>query len=115
MKWVIHGVGVGVRVGRVRRLWMVVGRVSQRRVVASLSSPLAPSGRGGSLRPLGGAPLCGQTGLVRGGPVGLGDDDVGVLEERSGAQAVVVHGLGVGLQVALHVLWVEGEVGAQHG
>lgn len=42
----------------------------------------------------------------------LRDDDVGVLEEGSGAQAVVVHRLGVGLQVALHVLRVEGEVRA---
>lgn len=40
----------------------------------------------------------------------MGDDDVGVLEESPGAQAVVEHRLGVGLQVALHVLWVEREV-----
>lgn len=115
MEGVIHGMRVGVRVGGVRRLRVVVGGVSQRRVVASVSSPLSPSGRGGPLCSLSGPSFCGQTGLVRGGPVRLGDDNVGILEESSGAQAVVVHGLGVGLQVALHVLWVEGEVGAQHG
>lgn len=90
--------------GRVRKLWVVVGGVSQRRVMVSLSGPL-PSP----------CPLSGHAGLVGGGPVGLRDHDVGVLEERPGAEAVVVNGLGVGLQVALHVLWVEGEVGTQHG
>lgn len=89
---------------------MVVGGVSQRRVVVSLSSPLSSTCCRCSLASL--ASLSGQTGLVGGGPVGLRDDDVGVLEESSGAEAVVVHRLGVGLQVALHVLWVEGEVGA---
>lgn len=54
-------------------------------------------------------------GLVCRRPVGLRDDDVGVRQEGSRAQAIVVHGLRVGLQVALHVLRVEGEVGAQHG
>lgn len=88
---------------------MVVGGVRQRRVVVPLSSFSSPC-RSCSLASLGG-----QGGLVGGGPVGLRDDDVGVLEESSGAEAVVVHGLGVGLQVALHVLRVEGEVGAQHG
>lgn len=50
--------------------------------------------------------------LLWGRAVGLRDYDVGVVEESSGAEVVVVHGLGVGLQVVLHVLWVEGEVGA---
>lgn len=97
---VMHGVRVDVRVGRVRWMWMVVGRVRQRRMVVSLSSPLSLP------------PLSGQTHLLRGRPLGLRDDDVGVMEEGSGAQAVVVHRLGVSLQVALHVLRVEGEVGA---
>lgn len=48
--------------------------------------------------------------LLWGGAVGLGDDDVGVVEEGPGAEVVVVDGLGVGLKVVLHVLWVEGEV-----
>lgn len=100
---------VGVRVGGMRRMRVVVGGVSQRRVMVALSSPISPA------RPLGRASLSGEAGLVGGGPVGLRDDDVGVLEESSGAEAVVVYRLGVGLQVALHVLWVEGEVGAQHG
>lgn len=47
--------------------------------------------------------------------MGLRDDDVGVVEEGSGAEVVVVDGLGVGLQVVLHVLRVEGEVRAHHG
>lgn len=51
-------------------------------------------------------------GFVRRRPVWLRDDNVGVLEESSRAQAVVVHRLGVGLQVALHVFGVKGEVGA---
>lgn len=53
--------------------------------------------------------------LLQGGAVWLGDDDVGVVEEGSGAEVVVVDGLGVGLQVVLHVLRVEGEVGPHHG
>lgn len=53
--------------------------------------------------------------LLWGGAVGLRDDDVGVVEEGSRAEVVVVDRLGVGLQVVLHVLWVEGEVGAHHG
>lgn len=53
--------------------------------------------------------------LLQGGAVRLRDDDVGVVEEGSGAEVVVVDGLGVGLQVVLHVLRVEGEVGAHHG
>lgn len=53
--------------------------------------------------------------LLWGGAVGLRDDNVGVVEEGSGAEVVVVDGLGVGLQVVLHVLRVEGEMGAQHG
>lgn len=109
MEWVVHGVRVGVLVRRVRWVRVVVGRVRQRWVVVPISS-FSSSCRSCSL-----ASLCGQGGLVGGGPVGLRDDDVGVLEESSGAEAVVVHGLGVGLQVALHVLRVEGEVGAQHG
>jgi len=105
---VVHGVGVGVRVGGMRRVLVVVGRVSQRRMEVPLPSPR----RRGPFRPLGRPSLAGQTGLVGGRPVGLRDDDAGVVEEGSGAEAVVVYRLGVGLQVALHVLWVEGEVGA---
>lgn len=52
--------------------------------------------------------------FLQGGAVGLRDDDVGVVEEGSGAEVVVVDGLGVGLQVVLHILWVEGKVGAHH-
>lgn len=62
---------------------------------------------------LGCSPLHGQAGLL--GPVRLWDDDVGVLQEGPGTEAVVVDRLGVGLQVALHVLWVKGEVRAKHG
>lgn len=117
MERVMHGMrmgmGVWVGVGRVRRVRVVVGRVSQGRVVVAVSPSVSPpGGRGGSFRPLGCPSLRVEGGLVCGGPVGLWDDDVGVLEEGSGAQAVVVHRLGVGLQVALHVLWVEGEMGA---
>lgn len=57
MERVIHGMGMGVGVGRVRRLWVVVGRVSQRWVVVSVSSPLSPSSRGGSFCSLCGSPL----------------------------------------------------------
>lgn len=108
----MHGMRMRVRVGVSRVRWMrvVVGRMSQRWMVVPLSSPLSSTCCRcpfGSL-----ASLAAQTSLVCGGPVGLRDDDVGVLEESSGAQAVIVHRLGVGLQVALHVLWVEGEVGA---
>lgn len=53
--------------------------------------------------------------LLWGGAVGLRNNNVGVVEEGSGAEVVVVDRLGVGLQVVLHVLRVEGEVGAQHG
>lgn len=53
--------------------------------------------------------------FLGGGAVGLRDDDVGVMQESSGAEVVVVDRLGVGLQVVLHVLRVEGEVGAHHG
>lgn len=106
----MHGMRVWVLVGRVRWMGVVVGGVSQRWMVvplsSSISSPCCPC----SFCSL--ASLSGQTSLVCSGPMGLWDDDVGVLEESSGAEAVVVHRLGVGLQVALHVLWVEGEVGA---
>lgn len=44
----------------------------------------------------------------------LRDDDVGILEESSGAKPIVVHRLSMGLQVALHVFRVEGEVRAIH-
>lgn len=53
--------------------------------------------------------------LLWGGAVRLGDDDVGVVKEGSRAEVVVVDRLSVGLQVVLHVLWVEGEVRAHHG
>jgi len=79
-------------------------------MVVPVSAPLSTGGGGGSFCSLCGSSLHGQTGFVCGQPVGLRDDDVGVLEESSGTEAVVVHRLGVGLQVALHVLWVEGEV-----
>lgn len=101
---VMHWMGMGVRVGGVRVMWEVVGGVSQGWMVVPLPSPLSSS-RGRSLRSLRRSPL-----LVWGGPVGMRDDDVGVLQERPGAETVVVHGLGVSLQVALHVLWVKGEV-----
>lgn len=110
---VVHGMRVRVgRVGRVRWVRVVVGGVSQRWVMVPFSSPLSSPCCRRSFRSLGRSSLSAQAGLVCGGPVGLRDDDVGVLEESSGAEAVVVHRLGVGLQVALHVLWVEGEVGA---
>ncbi|TNN81713.1 hypothetical protein EYF80_008159 [Liparis tanakae] len=98
-----------------RRVLVVVGGVRQRRVEMPLPAPLPSARRRRPLRPLGRPSLSGQTGLVGGRPVGLRDDDAGVVEEGPGAEAVVVHRLGVGLQVALHVLGVEGEVGAQHG
>lgn len=108
----VQGMRVGQRVGRVRRVGVVVGRVSQRWMVVPLSSSSSVASYC-CARSF--CSLPGQTGLVCGGPVGLGDDDVWVLEEGSGAQAVVVHGLSVGLQVALHVLGIEGEVRAYHG
>lgn len=98
---------MGVWVGRVRWMGVVVGGVSQRLMVVPLSSSFSSPCSFCSL-----ASLSGQTSLVCSRPMGLRDDDVGVLEESSGAEAIVVHRLGVGLQVALHVLWVEGEVGA---
>lgn len=113
MEWMVQGVGVGVRVGRVRRVRVVVYRMSQTRMVVPLSYSVASYHRPRSFCSL--ASLPGQISLVCRGPVGLGDDDVGVLQEGSRAQAVVVHRLGVGLQVAFHVLWIEGEVGAYHG
>lgn len=45
----------------------------------------------------------------------LRDDDVGVVQERTRTQMIVVDTLSVSLQVALHVFWIEREVGAQHG
>lgn len=110
VEWVMHGMRVGVLVGRVRWMGMVVGRVSQRGMVVPFPSSLSSPGCPRSFGPV--TSLPGQSGLVCGGPMRLRDDDVGVLEESSGAEAVVVHRLGVGLQVALHVLGVEGEVGA---
>lgn len=110
VQWVMHGMRMGVRVGRVRWMRVVMGGVSQRWMVVPLSSPLSSPHCRCSFCSL--ASLSGQTSLVCGGPMGLRDNDVGVLEESSGAEAVVVHRLGVGLQVTLHVLWVEGEVGA---
>lgn len=47
--------------------------------------------------------------------LGLRDDYVGVVQEGTGTQMVVVDALGVSLQITLHVLWIEGKVGAQHG
>lgn len=82
----MHGMRMRVRVGRVRWMWMVVGGVSQRWMVVPLPSPLSCCC----------CPLCSlasldKTSLVCSGPVGLRDDYVGVLEESSGAQAVVVN------------------------
>lgn len=114
----MHGMRMGVRVGSMRWMRVVVGRVSQRGMMVSFSSPVSSPCRRcslcslGSLGSLGRSSISGQTGLVCGRPVGLRVDDVWVLEESSGAEAVVVHRLGVGLQVALHVVWVEGKVGA---
>lgn len=93
----MHGMRMGVRVGRMRRMRVVVGGVTQRWMVVPFSSPLSSPCRRCSFCSLGCSPLSGQTGLVCGGPVGLRDDNVGVLEESSGAEAVVVHRLGVGL------------------
>lgn len=110
----VQGMRMGVWVGRVRRMGVVVGGMSQRWVVVPLCSSSVASYRWPrSFCPV--ASLPAQAGLVCSGPVGLGDDDVGVLQESSGAQAVVVHRLSVGLQVAFHVLGIEGEVGAYHG
>lgn len=106
----MHGMRVGVLVSRVRWMRVVVGRVSQGGVVVPFASSLSSHCGPRSLRPVASLPR--QPGLVCSGPVRLRDDDVGVLEESSGAEAVVVHRLGVGLQVALHILGVEGEVGA---
>lgn len=106
----MYGMGMRVRMGRVRKMRVVVGGVSKRWMVVPVSPSLSSPSRCGSFYSFGGSSLCSQTGLVCGRPVGLRDDDVGVLEESSGAEAVVVHRLGMGLQVALHVLWVEGEV-----
>lgn len=90
----------------------MVCRMSQGWVVMPLPSVAAYRGP---------RPLCsvtslpGQIRLVCCGPVGLRDDDVRVLEKSSRAQAVVVHGLSVGLEVTFHVLWIKGEVRADHG
>lgn len=46
--------------------------------------------------------------------LGLGDDNVGVVQESTGAQMIVVDTLSVSLQIALHVFGIEREVGAQH-
>lgn len=102
--------GMGVWVGRMGWMWMVVCGVSQWWMVVTLSSSLSSPSWPCSFSSL--TSLSGQTSLVCRGSVGLWDDDVGVLEESSWAEAVVVHRLSVGLQVALHVLRVEGEVGA---
>lgn len=89
MKWVMHRVGMRVRVGRVRRMRVVVGGVSQRWMMMPVSCSLSSSG--GSLHSLSCSSLCCQTSLIRSRPVGLRDDNVGVLEESSGAEAVIVH------------------------
>lgn len=109
----VQGMRVGVWVGRVRRMRVVVGRMSQRWMVVPLSASVASYCCPRSFCSV--ASLPGQVSLVCSGPVGLGDDDVGVLQEGSGAQAVVVDRLSVGLQVAFHVLGIEGEVRAYHG
>lgn len=109
----VQGMRMGVWVGRVRRMGVVVGRMSQRWMVVPLSSSVASECCSRSFCSV--ASLPAQISLVCCGPVGLGDDDVWVLQESSWAQAVVVHRLSVGLQVAFHVLGVEGEVRAYHG
>lgn len=83
--------GMGMRVGRVRWMRVVVGRVGQGWMVVSVTSPLSSPSCRCSVCPLGHASLSSQAGLLCGGPVGLRDDDVGVLKEGSGAEAVVVH------------------------
>lgn len=108
VQWMRMGVWVG-RVGRVR---VVVCRMSQRWMVMPLPS-VAPCRCPRPFCSLTSLPS--QISLVCCGPVGLRDDDVRVLEESSWAQAVVVHGLSVGLEVTFHVLWVKGEVRAYHG
>lgn len=109
----VQGMGMGVWVGRVRRMGVVVGSMSQRGMVVPLSCSVASDCRPRSFCSV--ASLPAQICLVCCGPVGLGDDDVWVLQESSRAQAVVVHRLSVGLQVAFHVLRIEGEVRAYHG
>lgn len=110
----VQGMRMGVWVGRVRRrMGVVVGGMSQRWMVVPLSSSVTPYRCPSSFCSV--ASLPGQISLVCGGPVGLRDDDVGVLQESPRAQAVVVHRLSVGLQVAFHVLGIEGEVRAYHG
>lgn len=88
---VMYGMRMGVRVGRVRRMRVVVGGVGQGWMMVSVSSPLSSPGCRCSVCPLSHASLSSQARLLCGGPVGLRDDDVGVLEEGSGAEAVVVH------------------------
>lgn len=90
VQWVMHGMGMGVRVGRVRWVRVVVGGVSQGWMVVSVSSPLSSPGCRCSVCPLSHTSLSGQARLLGGGPVGLRDDDVWVLEEGSGAEAIVV-------------------------
>ncbi len=89
VEWVMHGMRMGVRMGRVRWMRVVVGGVSQRWMMVPLSSPFSSPCCSCSFRSL--TSLPGQTSLVCSGPVGLRDDDVGVLEESSGAEAIVVH------------------------
>lgn len=88
---------------------VMVNRVSVRRREAGV---MAVEHRG----PLGRATI---TALGSGpafvGALRLRNDDVWVMKEGTRAQVVIVDALGVSLQVALHVLWVEGEDGARHG
>lgn len=48
------------------------------------------------------------------GPLRLGHDHVGVVEEGARAQVVVIDTLRMRLKVALHILSAEGEYGAWH-
>lgn len=91
VQWVMHGMGMGVRVGRVRWMRVVVGGVGQGWMVVSVSSPISSPSCRCSVCPLSHTSLSSQARLLCSRPVGLRDDDVGVLEEGSGAEAVVVH------------------------
>lgn len=97
MEWMMHGMRMSVRVGRMRWMRVVVGGVGQRWMVVPFSSPLYSPCRRSSFCSLSCSSLSGQTSLFCGRPVGLRNDNVGVLEESSGAEAVVVHRLGVSL------------------
>lgn len=68
---------------------VVVGGVSQRWMVVPLSSSFSSPCCSCSFCPL--TSLPGHASLLCSRSVGLRDDNVGVLEESSGAEAIVVH------------------------